>query len=202
MTSFSLEADCEFLVLACDGEAIGAEDFYYCYCCGAGIWDVMSNEEVLQFVRKRIAERMKPVEVCTNAFLLAWTYNSKFGLFLQICEVLLDHCLAPDCRMGGVGCDNMTIILVCFLHNAPYSQLCEKCCSSSSSASSENTPTSPGSITFFKDSQLPSAEPHQEEEHSEYSETSESASTAAPPLPSPPTSDELDDTLSDISTLL
>lgn len=30
--------------------------------------------------------------------------------------------------MGGVGCDNMTVILVCFLHGATYAELAERCC--------------------------------------------------------------------------
>lgn len=46
---------------------------------------------------------------------------------LQICEALLDHCLAPDCRMGGVGCDNMTVILACFLQGGTYTQLAHRC---------------------------------------------------------------------------
>lgn len=31
--------------------------------CGIGVWDVMTNEEVVEFIRKRIAEKMKPAEV-------------------------------------------------------------------------------------------------------------------------------------------
>lgn len=27
----------------------------------------------------------------------------------------MDRCLAPDCELSGVGCDNMTIVLVCLL---------------------------------------------------------------------------------------
>jgi protein phosphatase 2C family protein 2/3 len=38
-----LTPDHEFLVLACDG-----------------IWDVLSNEEVLEFVRERIAQKIAP----------------------------------------------------------------------------------------------------------------------------------------------
>ncbi|XP_031549872.1 probable protein phosphatase 2C T23F11.1 [Actinia tenebrosa] len=79
----------EFIILACDG-----------------IWDVLSNQEVVDFVRSRIAQRMEP-EV--------------------ICEELLTRCLAPDCQMGGLGCDNMTVILVCLLHGRTYEELCEKC---------------------------------------------------------------------------
>ena len=74
--------DLMFVLLACDG-----------------IWDVMSNQEVADFVIKCISTGMEP-EV--------------------ICEELMTKCLAPDSSMGGLGCDNMTVILVCFLHNQPY----------------------------------------------------------------------------------
>ena len=40
--------DLEFVLLACDG-----------------IWDVMTNEEVVEFVRVRIAEKMEPPIVST-----------------------------------------------------------------------------------------------------------------------------------------
>lgn len=79
----------EFIVLACDG-----------------IWDVMRNQEVIDFVRQRIASKLTPE---------------------QICEELLDHCLAPDCQMGGLGCDNMTVILVCILNGQQYEELAERC---------------------------------------------------------------------------
>ena len=45
----------------------------------------------------------------------------------------MTRCLAPDCQMGGLGCDNMTVVLVCFLHpsvdNVPgsYVDLCQRC---------------------------------------------------------------------------
>ncbi|RWS21671.1 putative protein phosphatase 2C T23F11.1-like protein, partial [Leptotrombidium deliense] len=81
--------DLEFVVLACDG-----------------IWDVMTNEEVVEFVRCRIAEKMDPP---------------------TICEQLMTRCLAPDCQMGGLGCDNMTVILVCFLHGKSYEDLSLRC---------------------------------------------------------------------------
>ena len=29
--------------------------------------------------------------------------------------------------MGGLGCDNMTCVLVCFLHNQPYQTLVDRC---------------------------------------------------------------------------
>lgn len=44
-----------------------------------------------------------------------------------ICEELLGYCLAPVCQMGGLGGDNMSIIIVCFLHGKPWETLVEKC---------------------------------------------------------------------------
>lgn len=38
--------------------------------------------------------------------------------------------------MGGLGGDNMTVILVCFLHNKPYEELIEKCKAAIANASS------------------------------------------------------------------
>lgn len=82
-------SDWEFLVIACDG-----------------IWDVMTNEEVVEFVRLRIGSGMDPEDIC---------------------EDLMTRCLAPDCQMGGLGCDNMTVVLVCFLHGKPYEELSARC---------------------------------------------------------------------------
>lgn len=39
----------------------------------------------------------------------------------------MTRCLAPDCQMGGLGCDNMTVVLVCFLHGGTYEELAERC---------------------------------------------------------------------------
>lgn len=86
-----INPDWEFLVIACDG-----------------IWDVMTNEEVVEFVRLRIASRMDPEDIC---------------------EDLMTRCLAPDCQMGGLGCDNMTVVLVCFLHGKSYDELSARCAS-------------------------------------------------------------------------
>lgn len=33
----------------------------------------------------------------------------------SICEALMDKCLAPDSDWGGVGCDNMTVLIVALL---------------------------------------------------------------------------------------
>lgn len=45
----------------------------------------------------------------------------------DICEDLMTCCLAPDCQMGGLGCDNMTVVLVCFLHGKSYEELSARC---------------------------------------------------------------------------
>ncbi|XP_024393465.1 probable protein phosphatase 2C 60 isoform X2 [Physcomitrium patens] len=70
-----LGPDVEFIVLACDG-----------------IWDVMSSQQVVDFVRKRL----------TTANTLS-----------SICEDILDNCLSPSTRQQE-GCDNMSIIIVQF----------------------------------------------------------------------------------------
>jgi len=95
--------DHEFIFLACDG-----------------IWDVMSNEEVVDFVRSRIAKKMSPE---------------------LICEEILGHCLAPDCQMGGLGCDNMTVILVGLLSGGTYEDLAKKCARQVDSPMKENGST-------------------------------------------------------------
>jgi protein phosphatase 2C family protein 2/3 len=43
VTIVDLTPDYEFIVLACDG-----------------IWDVLTNEEVIEFVRPRVAQKMQP----------------------------------------------------------------------------------------------------------------------------------------------
>jgi len=61
---------------------------------------------VADFVTRRIGKAMEPEDIC---------------------EELMMRCLASDCSMGGLGCDNMTVVIVCFLHNEPYDRLTEKC---------------------------------------------------------------------------
>ncbi|XP_046666270.1 probable protein phosphatase 2C T23F11.1 isoform X1 [Homalodisca vitripennis] len=89
VTVKDITPDWEFVVMACDG-----------------IWDVMTNEEVSDFVRLRVGTGMEPE---------------------SICEDLMTRCLAPDCQMGGLGCDNMTVVIICFLNNKPYSDLVARC---------------------------------------------------------------------------
>ncbi|XP_047220094.1 protein phosphatase 1G [Girardinichthys multiradiatus] len=77
----TLNEDHDFMVIACDG-----------------IWNVLSSQEVVDF----IAERMKP------------DLDGKIRALSSIVEELLDHCLAPDTSGDGTGCDNMTCMIVTF----------------------------------------------------------------------------------------
>lgn len=43
--------------------------------------------------------------------------------------------------MGGLGCDNMTAILVCFLHEKSYEDLAERCSRIPQTTQSENNET-------------------------------------------------------------
>ena len=60
-----------------------------------GIWDCLTNAQVVEFVRRGIADRQE---------------------LHKIAENLMDNCLAPSSDGGGYGCDNMTVIIVALLH--------------------------------------------------------------------------------------
>jgi len=59
-----------------------------------GIWDCQSSQTVVEFVRRGIVEKQE---------------------LSKICENMMDSCLAPSSETGGVGCDNMTMIIVALL---------------------------------------------------------------------------------------
>ncbi|TNN56290.1 Protein phosphatase 1G [Liparis tanakae] len=75
----TLSGDHDFMVIACDG-----------------IWNVLSSQEVVDFV----SERIKPDK------------SGHVRLLSNIVEELLDHCLAPDTSGDGTGCDNMTCMII------------------------------------------------------------------------------------------
>lgn len=60
-----------------------------------GIWDCMHSQEVVEFVRRGIVERQD---------------------LDYICENIMENCLAPASDMSGLGCDNMTIMIVALLN--------------------------------------------------------------------------------------
>lgn len=74
-----------------------------------GIWDVMESQEVVEFVRRGIASRQE---------------------LSYICENIMDKCLAPATDTSGLGCDNMTIMIVGLLNNKTkeqwYDMICER----------------------------------------------------------------------------
>jgi len=70
-----------------------AEDEFIVVACD-GIWDVLTSQQVIDYVRLSISQDQT---------------------LEQICESLMDRCLAPDSDWGGVGCDNMTMMVVAIL---------------------------------------------------------------------------------------
>ncbi|BGP27668.1 Protein phosphatase 2C 2 [Rhodotorula toruloides] len=69
------------------------EDEFVVLACD-GIWDVLTSQQVIDYVRLAVSQE-KPLQT--------------------ICEDLIDRCLAPDSDWGGVGCDNMTMMVVALL---------------------------------------------------------------------------------------
>jgi len=66
----------------------------------------MTNQQVVNFIRPRIA----------NGVPLA-----------TICEELMTKCLAQSSHALGVGCDNMTVVIVGLLFGKPHDHLVKLC---------------------------------------------------------------------------
>jgi protein phosphatase 2C family protein 2/3 len=60
-----------------------------------GIWDCQSSQAVVEFVRRGIAAKQE---------------------LHSICENMMDNCLASNSETGGVGCDNMTMVVIALLN--------------------------------------------------------------------------------------
>lgn len=85
----TLNNDCEFVLLACDG-----------------IWDVMTSQEAISYMHKNSYG---------NTFSNDHKKKSIADLTRGI-EAMLDDCCAKDLSTSqGLGCDNMTAIIVEFL---------------------------------------------------------------------------------------
>ncbi|KAI9701532.1 MAG: Protein phosphatase 2C 2 [Candelina mexicana] len=69
---------------------ISDDDEFLVIACD-GIWDCQSSQAVIEFVRRGIAAKQE---------------------LQSICENMMDNCLASNSETGGVGCDNMTMIVV------------------------------------------------------------------------------------------
>jgi protein phosphatase PTC2/3 len=97
ITVHDITEDDEFIVLACDGEFFFIEmSPNVSHKKPSGIWDCLNSQHVVDFVRREIAQE-KPLG--------------------QICENIMEHCLAPDTHGAqGIGCDNMTILIVAILN--------------------------------------------------------------------------------------
>jgi protein phosphatase 2C family protein 2/3 len=67
----------------------------------AGIWDVQSSQAVVEFVRRGIVAKQD---------------------LSSICENMMDNCLASNSDTGGVGCDNMTMIVIGLLQGRTKEQ--------------------------------------------------------------------------------
>jgi protein phosphatase PTC2/3 len=96
-----LEQD-EFFILATDGSScvciLQTILDTYKVCIGSGIWDCLTLQQAVDFVRYQVSEGKS---------------------LSEICEMMCDHCLRRDNLKSGsgfdIGLDNMTILIVAIL---------------------------------------------------------------------------------------
>ncbi|KAF2677260.1 PP2C-domain-containing protein [Lentithecium fluviatile CBS 122367] len=79
---------------------ISEDDEFLVIACD-GIWDVQSSQAVVEFVRRGIVAKQD---------------------LSSICENMMDNCLASNSDTGGVGCDNMTMIVIGLLQGRTKEQ--------------------------------------------------------------------------------
>ena len=97
VVTHTISDDDEFLVIACDGQYLLHRRSSLVLRADAdvtGIWDCQSSQAVVEFVRRGIAAKQE---------------------LHKICENMMDNCLASNSETGGVGCDNMTMIVIALL---------------------------------------------------------------------------------------
>ncbi|KAF2846314.1 protein phosphatase-like protein 2c [Plenodomus tracheiphilus IPT5] len=79
---------------------INQDDEFLVVACD-GIWDCQSSQAVVEFVRRGIVAKQDLASICEN---------------------MMDNCLASNSDTGGVGCDNMTMIVVGLLQGRTKEQ--------------------------------------------------------------------------------
>ncbi|KAF2872386.1 phosphatase 2C-domain-containing protein, partial [Massariosphaeria phaeospora] len=79
---------------------INQDDEFLVIACD-GIWDCQSSQAVVEFVRRGIVAKQD---------------------LSAICENMMDNCLASNSDTGGVGCDNMTMIVIGLLQGRTKEQ--------------------------------------------------------------------------------
>lgn len=83
---------------------ISDDDEFLVVACD-GIWDCQSSQAVVEFVRRGIAAKQELAKICEN---------------------MMDNCLASNSETGGVGCDNMTMIVIGLLRGKTKEQWYEE----------------------------------------------------------------------------
>ncbi|KAF1849771.1 protein phosphatase-like protein 2c [Cucurbitaria berberidis CBS 394.84] len=79
---------------------INQDDEFLVVACD-GIWDCQSSQAVIEFVRRGIVAKQD---------------------LSSICENMMDNCLASNSDTGGVGCDNMTMVIIGLLQGRTKDQ--------------------------------------------------------------------------------
>lgn len=119
----------EFIVLGCDG-----------------IWDCVTNQECVEFVRTGLAQQIQTDCPSTSEDTVLSPRIS------AVCERLLDKCLSPSAAFA-IGCDNMSVTVVCLTKALPkLQQLASQLpCSSSSTVAATSGESSGSSSSSMDD---------------------------------------------------
>ena len=87
--------DHEFMILACDG-----------------IWEILSNQEAVDFVRERLTPNTGVKRSADGAAADRWDEDMIVARLSEIGAEMCDHCLADDTEGDCLGTDNMTVMIV------------------------------------------------------------------------------------------